>query len=130
MVYHHYRRPALCEPKGGWGARSLEVHETWVPLLEKSFAKLYGTYEHLISGFADAAMRDLTAAPQRSALPSAAVLGGGGRRPHASAGAPWGRPPRQQRRPAPAAITRIGQILCVRVRGVQLQQLGRPSING
>ena len=55
-------------------ARSLELHETWVPLLEKCFAKLYGTYEHLISGFADAAMRDLTGgAPQRLRLSRALV---------------------------------------------------------
>jgi hypothetical protein len=50
-------------------ARSLEPSEFWVALLEKAFAKRYGSYEALISGFADGAMRDLTGgAPQRLRL--------------------------------------------------------------
>ena len=47
-------------------AHSLEPNEMWVPLLEKAFAKLYGSYESLVSGFADTALRDLSGgAPQR-----------------------------------------------------------------
>ena len=47
-------------------AHSTDPNEMWVALLEKAFAKVYGSYESLISGFADVAMRDLTGgAPQR-----------------------------------------------------------------
>ena len=50
-------------------ARSVEPNELWVALLEKAFAKRYGCYEALVSGFADVAMRDLTGgAPQRLRL--------------------------------------------------------------
>ena len=41
-------------------AHSLTPNEFWVPLLEKCFAKLFGGYEALISGFSDTALRDLT----------------------------------------------------------------------
>ncbi len=34
--------------------------ETWVPLIEKAYAKLHGCYEALISGFIDDALSELT----------------------------------------------------------------------
>ena len=34
--------------------------ETWVPMIEKAYAKLHGCYEALISGFIDDALTDLT----------------------------------------------------------------------
>jgi Calpain family cysteine protease len=35
-------------------------NETWVPLIEKAYAKLHTCYEALISGFIDDALSELT----------------------------------------------------------------------
>ena len=59
-----------CAPDGSLlYAHSIDGNEFWVALLEKAFAKLCGSYEALISGFADSAMRTLTGgAPMRLRL--------------------------------------------------------------
>jgi len=33
--------------------RCANVHEIWVPIIEKAYAKLHGCYENLISGYVD-----------------------------------------------------------------------------
>ncbi|KAG2008830.1 hypothetical protein CC2G_014217 [Coprinopsis cinerea AmutBmut pab1-1] len=41
-------------------AKSGSDGETWVPLIEKAYAKLYGSYEHLDGGWATEAIEDLS----------------------------------------------------------------------
>ena len=40
--------------------RCKNLWETWVPLIEKGYAKLNGCYESLISGFIDDALNEMT----------------------------------------------------------------------
>ncbi|KAF8516230.1 cysteine proteinase [Gautieria morchelliformis] len=55
--------------KGGktlYFARSTQENETWVPLLEKAYAKFHGDYNSLEGGFDDEALEDLTGGVARS----------------------------------------------------------------
>ena len=46
--------------KGLYFARSGTEGETWVPLIEKAYAKLHGDYNSLHGGLASEAIEDLT----------------------------------------------------------------------
>jgi len=48
--------------------RCRNVHEMWVSLIEKAFAKVYGCYENLISGYVDEGINHLTAFPSEKIL--------------------------------------------------------------
>lgn len=43
-------------------AKSMTEGETWVPLIEKAYAKLHGNYHYIVGGFANEAIEDLTGA--------------------------------------------------------------------
>ena len=40
--------------------RCHNLHEMWVPLIEKAYAKMHGCYENLISGYVDEGVQELT----------------------------------------------------------------------
>lgn len=63
-LYHNdketYNRSARKSGKGLYFARSGTHGETWVPLIEKAFAKLHGSYYSLHEGSSSEAVEDLT----------------------------------------------------------------------
>ena len=74
MLYHNEReRYAASARKGGknlFFAKSQTENETWLPLIEKAYAKLHGDYASLEGGFTSEGVEDLTGfdLPFRSAL--------------------------------------------------------------
>ena len=50
-------------------ARAGSSDETWVPLIEKAYAKLYGCYAHLEGGWTSQAIEELTGLVPRRAFP-------------------------------------------------------------
>lgn len=40
--------------------RCRNIHEMWVALIEKAYAKMHGCYENLISGYVDEGIQELT----------------------------------------------------------------------
>ena len=63
-LYHYnqelYNDTARKGQKSLYFARSMEEGETWVPLIEKAYAKLHGDYAALSGGTAREAIEDLT----------------------------------------------------------------------
>ena len=55
-----YNRLARHGGKGLYFARSGTEEETWVPLIEKAYAKLHGDYQSLEGGLTSEAIEDLT----------------------------------------------------------------------
>lgn len=58
-IYHirGEKNPLFSQAKG---------EEVWVLFLEKAYAKVYGSYEKIVSGLSGEAFRDLTGAPSES----------------------------------------------------------------
>ncbi len=66
MLWKHnqdkYNREARCGSKALYFGSSLTENESWVPLIEKAFAKLHGDYAALDGGFTNEGVEDLTGA--------------------------------------------------------------------
>lgn len=64
QLYHNdkemYNQSARRGGKGLYFAKSETAGETWVPLIEKAYAKLHGDYAALKSGRNSEALEDLT----------------------------------------------------------------------
>jgi len=52
-----------CHLQGGPIFSKTNGNELWVILLEKAYAKLYGSYHKIESGLSSCALKDLTGAP-------------------------------------------------------------------
>lgn len=63
-LYHYdkdiYNKSARKGGKSLYFAKSGTAGETWVPLIEKAYAKLHGNYSHLLAGQECDAIEDLT----------------------------------------------------------------------
>ena len=63
-LYHdnkdEYNKMARKGGKALYFARSATPGETWVPLVEKAYAKLHGDYQSLVGGYSGEAIEDLT----------------------------------------------------------------------
>ncbi|KAF8877899.1 hypothetical protein BD779DRAFT_1475013 [Infundibulicybe gibba] len=63
-LYHNdreiYNKSARKSGKGLFFARSGTQGETWVPLMEKAYAKLHGDYQAINAGYTSEAIEDLT----------------------------------------------------------------------
>lgn len=63
-LYHHDKEQYEAIARKGGGvllfAKAGSQNEIWVPLIEKAFAKHYGNYAHIVGGFTNEAVEDLT----------------------------------------------------------------------
>lgn len=56
-------------------ARAGTSDETWVPLIEKAYAKLYGCYAHLEGGYTSKAIEELTGCVPASVSAQRVLIG-------------------------------------------------------